>query len=49
MNELAAEAKGRGYDTNTLHKVMAMRKRKPNEIAGKEAVRTLYKTAPGMQ
>ena len=48
QKELMAEAKGRGYDTKVMRKVMAMRKRKPDELAEEEAVLELYKTALGM-
>lgn len=47
--ELFAEAKGRGYDVKVLRKVIAMRKRKPDDIAEEEAVTELYKAALGMQ
>ena len=43
-----AEAKGRGYDTKVMRKVIALRKRKPDEIAEEEAVLELYKAALGM-
>ncbi|MGQ0564554.1 MAG: DUF2312 domain-containing protein [Gemmobacter sp.] len=46
--EVFAEAKGRGYDTKVLRKVIALRKRKPDEIAEEEAVLDLYKQALGM-
>ena len=36
--ELFAEAKGRGYDTKVMRKVIALRKRKPDEIAEEEAI-----------
>lgn len=49
QKELMAEAKGRGYDTKVLRKVVALRKRKPDDIAEEEAVLDLYKTALGMQ
>jgi uncharacterized protein (UPF0335 family) len=48
QKELMAEAKGRGYDTKVMRKVVAMRKRKPDELAEEEAVLELYKTALGM-
>ncbi|EEW25911.1 DUF2312 domain-containing protein [Rhodobacter ferrooxidans] len=48
QKELMAEAKGRGYDTKVLRKVVALRKRKPDDIAEEEAVLELYKTALGM-
>jgi uncharacterized protein (UPF0335 family) len=46
--EVFAEAKGRGYDTRVLRKVIALRKRKPDEVAEEEAVLELYKQALGM-
>ena len=48
QKELMAEAKGRGYDTKVMRKVIGLRKRKPDEIAEEEAVLELYKTALGM-
>ena len=46
--ELFAEAKGRGYDTKVIRKVIALRKRDRNEIAEEEAVLEMYKAALGM-
>ncbi len=48
QKELMAEAKGRGYDTKVLKKVIALRKRKPDDIAEEEAVLEMYKQALGM-
>ena len=48
QKELMAEAKGRGYDTRILRKVVALRKRKPDDIAEEEAVLEMYKAALGM-
>jgi uncharacterized protein (UPF0335 family) len=47
--EVMAEAKGRGYDTKILKRVIALRKRKSDEIAEEEAVLDLYKSALGME
>jgi uncharacterized protein (UPF0335 family) len=47
--ELFAEAKGRGYDTKVLRKVIALRKRKPDEVAEEEAVLEMYCAALGMR
>lgn len=47
--ELFAEAKGRGYDTAVMRRVIALRKRKPDEIAEEEAIIDMYKAALGMQ
>lgn len=48
QKELMAEAKGRGYDTKIMRKVVALRKRKPDDIAEEEAVLEMYKAALGM-
>ena len=47
--EVMAEAKGRGYDTRVIRKVIALRKREPDDIAEEEAVLEMYKEALGMQ
>ena len=47
--EVMAEAKGRGYDTKVMRKVIALRKRKPDEIAEEEAIMDMYKAALGMK
>ena len=49
QKEVMAEAKGRGYDTRALRKIVALRKRKPDDIAEEEAVLEVYKTALGME
>jgi uncharacterized protein (UPF0335 family) len=48
QKEVMAEAKGRGYDTKVIRKVVAMRKLDPNDIAEAEAVLEMYKDALGM-
>ena len=48
MKEVMAEAKGRGYDTKVLRKVIALRKRDRDDIAEEEAVLEMYKAALGM-
>jgi uncharacterized protein (UPF0335 family) len=48
QKDLMAEAKGRGYDTRVMRKVIALRRRKPDEVAEEEAVLELYKQALGM-
>ncbi|MBC7479281.1 MAG: DUF2312 domain-containing protein [Pseudorhodobacter sp.] len=47
--EVMAEAKGRGYDTKIIRKVIALRKRKPDDIAEEEAIMDMYKAALGMK
>ena len=48
QKEVMAEAKGRGYDTKVLRKVVALRKRDQQDIAEEEAVLEMYKEALGM-
>jgi uncharacterized protein (UPF0335 family) len=48
QKELMSEAKGRGYDTKVVRKVIALRRRKPDEVAEEEAVLEMYKSALGM-
>ena len=48
QKEVMAEAKGRGYDTKVMRKVIALRNRKPDEIAEEEAIMDMYKSALGM-
>lgn len=48
QKEVMAEAKGRGYDTAVMRKVIALRKRSKDDIAEEEAVLEMYKEALGM-
>ena len=48
QKEVMAEAKGRGYDTKVMRKVIALRKRDKDDVAEEEAVLEMYKTALGM-
>ncbi|MGR3805144.1 DUF2312 domain-containing protein [Marinibacterium profundimaris] len=48
VKEVMAEAKGRGYDTKVMRKVIALRKRDKDDIAEEEAVLEMYKEALGM-
>jgi uncharacterized protein (UPF0335 family) len=48
QKEVMAEAKGRGYDTKIIRKVIALRKRTPDDIAEEESILELYKSALGM-
>jgi uncharacterized protein (UPF0335 family) len=48
QKEVMAEAKGRGYDTKVLRKIVAIRKRDANDIAEEEAVMDMYMSAMGM-
>ena len=48
MKEVMAEAKGRGYDTKVLRRIIAIRKRDKDDLAEEEAILDLYKAALGM-
>ncbi|WP_282093053.1 DUF2312 domain-containing protein [Epibacterium ulvae] len=48
MTEVMAEAKGRGYDTKVIRKLIALRKRDPDDIAEEEAVLEMYREAMGV-
>lgn len=48
QKEVMAEAKARGYETKALRKIIALRKKDPDQIAEEEAVLDLYKAALGM-
>ena len=48
QKEVMAEAKGRGYDTKVMRKLIALRKRDRDDIAEEEAVLEMYKQALGM-
>ena len=44
-----AEAKGRGYDTKAMRKLIALRKKTADEIAEEEAILEMYREALGMR
>ncbi|PJE26499.1 DUF2312 domain-containing protein [Pseudooceanicola antarcticus] len=48
QKEVMAEAKGRGYDVKVLRRLIALRKRDPEDLAEEQAVLDLYKDALGM-
>lgn len=48
QKEVMAEAKGRGYDTKVMRKIIALRKRKADDLAEEQAILDLYKSALGM-
>ena len=48
ISDAFAEAKGRGYDTKVMKKVIALRKRKVDDIAEEDAILDIYKAALGM-
>ena len=48
IKEVYAEAKGAGFDAGTLRKIVALRKKKPEERSEQEAMLELYMNALGM-
>jgi uncharacterized protein (UPF0335 family) len=48
QKELMNEAKARGYDTAIMRKVIALRKRTPDDIAEEDALLETYMSALGM-
>ena len=48
IKEIYAEAKGNGFDTKILRKIVAIRKQDANERMEQEAVLELYLAALGM-
>lgn len=43
-----ADAKGRGYDTKVMRKLIAIRKRRADDVADEEAILEMYRSALGM-
>lgn len=48
IKEVYGEAKGRGYDTKVIRKLVSMRKQDANERAEMDAILELYLQALGM-
>jgi uncharacterized protein (UPF0335 family) len=48
IKEVYAEAKGNGFDTRTLRKVISLRRKQPEEREEEEALLDLYLSALGM-
>ena len=48
QKEVMAEAKGRGYDTPIIRKLIAMRKKDASALAEEQALLELYRDALGM-
>lgn len=46
--EAFSEAKGRGYDTKVMRKLIAIRKRRADDVAEEEAILEMYRNALGM-
>jgi len=48
MKDVMAEAKGRGYCTKTLRKIIALRKKDRDQISEEEAIEAMYREALGL-
>lgn len=48
QKEVMAEAKACGYDTKVLRKLIALRKKTPDELAEEEAMLEMYREALGI-
>lgn len=49
QKELMAEAKGRGYDTKVMRKIVSLRKKSREARQEEEAILDMYKSALGME
>ena len=49
IKDVMAEAKGRGYDTKVIRKIVAIRKRRKEEVQEENAILETYMAALGMQ
>lgn len=49
QKEIMSEAKGRGYDTKVMKKIIAERKRDKNDLAEEQAIMDIYRAALGME
>jgi len=48
QKEVMAEAKGRGFDNKAIRKIIALRKKRADQIAEEEAIEALYREALGL-
>ena len=46
--EVFTEAKGEGYDVKVIRKLIAIRKRRADDVAEEEAILDMYRSALGM-
>jgi uncharacterized protein (UPF0335 family) len=49
QKELMAEAKGRGYDTKVMRKIISLRKKSREARQEEEAILEMYKSVLGME
>ena len=48
IQEVLSEAKGRGYDTKVIRKIVSIRKRNRDDVDNENAITELYMNALGM-
>ena len=48
IKEVYSEAKGQGFDTKTMRKIVSLRKKDPDDRAEEDALLDTYKSALGM-
>jgi uncharacterized protein (UPF0335 family) len=48
QKQVMSEAKGQGFDTKAIRKIIALRKKRADEIAEEEAIEATYREALGM-
>jgi|TARA_B110000977_G_scaffold101297_1_gene132782 uncharacterized protein (UPF0335 family) len=48
IKEVLSEAKGRGYDTKVIRKIVSIRKRNRDDVDNENAITELYMNALGM-
>ena len=48
QKEVMAEAKGRGYETKIIRKIINIRRRDANDLSEEEAILEMYMAAMGM-
>lgn len=49
IKEAFAEAKGRGYSTPIMREIIKQRRMKPDDVAEREAILDMYRSALGMR
>lgn len=49
QKEVMASLRSRGYDTKVFKRLIALRKRDPNDVAEEESILEVYKAALGME
>lgn len=48
MKEVRAEAKGAGFDVPTINRILALRKKDPDDVSEEDALFEMYRAAVGV-